>query len=171
MKNVVKFYLSGFYKKPKGLKKPYNPTLGEVFRCYWDHPNTNSKTFYIAEQVTFGLKLIKFVLLKSNSYKKVSHHPPVTAFYVTNRKEGFCICGTILARSKFYGNSVSAIMDGQVKLILLNRGEEYIISMPYANCKGILIGKLTMELGGKVNIQCVKTGYTADIEFKLKVNS
>ena len=60
-------------------------------------------------------------------------------------------------------------MEGNVKLILLNRGEEYVISMPYANCKGILIGKLTMELGGKVNIECVKTGYSAEIEFKLKV--
>jgi hypothetical protein len=51
MKNVVKFYLSGFYKKPKGLKKPYNPVLGELFRCYWSSPNNDSKTFYIAEQV------------------------------------------------------------------------------------------------------------------------
>ena len=59
-------------------------------------------------------------------------------------------------------------MDGEVKLILLSRGEEYIITMPYANCKGILIGKLTMELGGKVCIQCAKTGYSAEIEFKLK---
>lgn len=148
MKSVVKFYLSGFYKKPKGLKKPYNPILGEIFRSYWYNPKTDSKTFYIAEQV--------------------SHHPPVTTFYVSNRKEGFCIYGNILARSKFYGNSVSAIMDGSAKLILLNRGEEYNISLPYANCKGILIGKLTMELGGKVSIECAKTGYSTEIEFKLK---
>ena len=45
MKTVVQWYLSGFYKKPKGLKKPYNPILGETFRCYWQHPN-GSKTFY-----------------------------------------------------------------------------------------------------------------------------
>ena len=43
--------------------------------------------------------------------------------------------------------------------------------MPYANCKGILIGKLTMELGGKVTIVCEKTRYSADIEFKLKVKT
>ena len=43
-------YFEGFYKKPKGLKKPYNPILGETFRCCWSHPN-GSKTFYIAEQV------------------------------------------------------------------------------------------------------------------------
>lgn len=148
MKSVIKFYLSGFYKKPKGLKKPYNPILGEVFRSYWYNPKTDSKTFYVAEQI--------------------SHHPPITSLYVSNRKEGFCIYGTILARSKFYGNSVSAIMEGHLKLMLLNRGEEYLITMPYANCKGILLGKLTMELGGKINIECIKTGYSAEIEFKLK---
>ena len=51
MKSVVRWYFSGFYKKPKGPKKPYNPVLGETFRCYWAHPQTGSRTFYIAEQV------------------------------------------------------------------------------------------------------------------------
>ena len=34
---------------------------------------------------------------------------------------------------------------------------------------GILIGTLTMELGGKVTIECEKTGYRAELEYKLKV--
>ena len=50
MKTVLLLYLSGFYKKPKGLKKPYNPILGELFRCCWKHPN-GSTTFYSTEQV------------------------------------------------------------------------------------------------------------------------
>lgn len=148
MKSVVKWYLSGFYKKPKGLKKPYNPIIGESYRCYWDHPNTNSRTFYIAEQL--------------------SHHPPVTGFYVTNRKDGFNISGSVLAKSKFYGNSLSALLEGTAKLTFLKRGEDYFITMPYAHCKGILIGTLTMEMGGKVSLTCPKTGYRCDLEFKLK---
>ncbi|XP_019880749.1 oxysterol-binding protein-related protein 8 [Aethina tumida] len=147
MKTVVKWYLSGLYKKPRGLKKPYNPILGETFRCYWLHPN-GSKTFYLAEQV--------------------SHHPPVSAFYVTNRQDGFSISASILARSKFYGNSTSAILDGTAVLSLLPRGEDYRLTVPYAHCKGILMGTLTMELGGKVSIDCEKTGYYTEIEFKLK---
>ncbi|XP_046986423.1 oxysterol-binding protein-related protein 8 [Schistocerca americana] len=147
MKGVVKWYLSGLYKKPKGLKKPYNPILGETFRCYWEHPNS-SRTFYIAEQI--------------------SHHPPVSAFYVTNRRDGFCISASILAKSKFYGNSTSAILDGVAVLTFLPRGEDYSITIPYAHCKGILMGTLTMELGGKVTIECEKTGYRTEIEFKLK---
>ncbi|XP_076450983.1 oxysterol-binding protein-related protein 8-like isoform X2 [Babylonia areolata] len=148
MKSVVRWYLSGFYKKPKGLKKPYNPVIGEVFRCCWLHPATGSRTFYIAEQV--------------------SHHPPITVFHVTNRKDGFNISGSILARSKFYGNSLSAILDGVATLSFLERGEDYFITMPYAHCKGILIGTLTMELGGKVTVDCPKTGYKCELEFKLK---
>ncbi|XP_052245165.1 oxysterol-binding protein-related protein 8-like isoform X3 [Dreissena polymorpha] len=148
MKSVVKWYLSGFYKKPKGLKKPYNPIIGETLRCFWEHPQTSSRTFYIAEQL--------------------SHHPPITGFYVTNRKDGFNISGSILAKSKFYGNSLSAILEGTAKLTFLKRGEDYYITMPYAHCKGILIGTLTMEMGGKVSLSCPKTGYRCDLEFKLK---
>ena len=147
MKTVVQWYLSGFYKKPKGLKKPYNPILGETFRCYWQHPN-GSKTFYLAEQV--------------------SHHPPISSFYATNRQDGFTIAGTILAKSKFYGNSTSAILSGVATLSLIGRGEDYVMTMPYAHCKGILMGTMTMELGGKVQISCEKTGYNTEMEFKLR---
>lgn len=147
MKLITKWYLSGFYKKPKGLKKPFNPILGETFRCYWQHP-TGSRTYYIAEQV--------------------SHHPPVSAFYVSNRQDGFSLSCSILAKSKFYGNSTSAILDGLAQLTLLPRGENYTLSSPYAHCKGILMGTLSMELGGKVTIECENTGYKTELEFKLK---
>ena len=66
---------------------------------------------------------------------QVSHHPPISSFYVTNRQDGFTISGTILAKSKFYGNSTSAILDGVATLSLLTRGEDYNMSMPYAHCK------------------------------------
>ncbi|KAJ8704873.1 hypothetical protein PYW08_012193 [Mythimna loreyi] len=145
---VVRWYLSGLYRKPRGLKKPYNPVLGETFRCCWKHGAGESYTFYLAEQV--------------------SHHPPVSAFYVTNRKEGFVIEGSLLAKSKFYGNSTSAILEGIARIHLLNWGETYITTAPYAHCKGIVIGTLSMELGGKVHIMCPDNGYQADVEFKLR---
>lgn len=34
---------------------------------------------------------------------------------------------------------------------------------------GILYGTMTMELGGKVTIDCEKTNHRAELEFKLKV--
>ncbi|CAN9498790.1 unnamed protein product [Ophioblennius macclurei] len=148
IKQVLRWYLSGFYKKPKGLKKPYNPILGETFRCCWLHPQTDSCTFYIAEQV--------------------SHHPPISAFHVCNRKDGFSISGSILAKSKFYGKSLSAILDGKARLLFLSRDEEYVITMPYAHCTGILYGTMTLELGGKITIECEKTKCLTELEFKLK---
>jgi hypothetical protein len=148
MKQVIRWYLSGFYKKPKGLKKPYNPIIGEWFRCVWPHQDNSSRTFFVSEQV--------------------SHHPPVSAFYVSNRKDGFCVNGSILCKSKFYGNSTQIILDGTAVLTFLERGEEYTMSFPYVNCKGILIPPIVLELGGKVFIQCEKTGYRTDLEFKLK---
>ena len=33
---------------------------------------------------------------------------------------------------------------------MLNRGEDYVITMPYAHCKGLILGTLTMEMGGQV---------------------
>ena len=44
-----------------------------------------------------------------------------------------------------------------------------ILSQIYLFHTGILLGTLTAELGGKVVINCEKTGYSAEIEFKLKV--
>ncbi|CAJ0570251.1 unnamed protein product, partial [Mesorhabditis spiculigera] len=147
MIKVTKFYLSGFYKKPKGLKKPYNPILGETFRCSWHHPD-GSTTYYIAEQI--------------------SHHPPISTIFITNKKAGFNVAGTILAKSKYYGNSLSAMMLGNLRLTLLKRGETYSVSLPYANCKGIMIGTLTMELGGPVTIECDRTAYSTTLDFQLK---
>jgi hypothetical protein len=34
----------------QGVKKPYNPIMGEVFHCKWDYGDKGS-TLYIAEQV------------------------------------------------------------------------------------------------------------------------
>lgn len=42
-------------------------------------------------------------------------------------------------------------MIGTIRITLLNRGETYTATLPYANCKGIMIGTLSMEYGGQVN--------------------
>lgn len=75
----------------------------------------------------------------------------------------FCRC----LLSAFVGNSILAILDGNAKLKLLNRGEEYIMTMPHLICKGMLFGKLSMDLGGKVTITCPTTGYSAELNFSV----
>jgi hypothetical protein len=146
MVSITRWYLSGFYIRPKGVKKPYNPILGEIFRCQWDHGT--SKSFYVSEQV--------------------SHHPPVSAFYASNRSVGLAINGFVNFRSKFMGNSTAAIMDGSATLYFLRLDEAYTISFPTVYARGILWGTLLMEIGGTVYITCEKTGLQAEIEFKTK---
>ena|SRR5581483_10508359 len=40
MVQVLRWYLSAFHagRKSSIAKKPYNPILGEVFKCYWNVP-------------------------------------------------------------------------------------------------------------------------------------
>lgn len=59
-------------------------------------------------------------------FTQVSHHPPVSAFYVSNRKDGFCMSGSITAKSKFYGEEAPG--DGgsmRVVLGLVEGGEDF----------------------------------------------
>lgn len=81
----------------------------------------------------------------------------MSSIYVTNRRAGFNIAGTILAKSKYYGNSISAMMIGSLRITLLDYDETYTVTLPYANCKGIMIGTLCMEYGGEVSLQVLAT--------------
>ena len=150
--NLTRWYLSGFYLGPKGVKKPYNPILGEIFRCRWDHPPTpelpfESQTLFYAEQV--------------------SHHPPISAFYITNRKVGFVINFAIRFKSRFNITHVLAILHGSAKIHLLNRNEEYTIDFPKAKASGWFT-TLKSEIVDKVTISCESTGCSTEIKFKSK---
>ena len=47
--------------------------------------------------------------------------------FVTSHDTGWCVSA---------GNSLSALLDGSARLTFLARGEDYVITMPYAHCKG-----------------------------------
>lgn len=44
MVQTVRWYLSAFHagRRSHVAKKPYNPILGEIFKCYYDIPNVSS---------------------------------------------------------------------------------------------------------------------------------
>ncbi|KAI0073751.1 Oxysterol-binding protein [Panus rudis PR-1116 ss-1] len=146
---VLQYYLAGWHIKPKGVKKPYNPVLGEFFRCRYDYKD-GTKGFYIAEQV--------------------SHHPPISAFYYISPENKVAIVGELRPKSKFLGNSVSTQMEGENRVFLLGRPEdgEYVISMPNMYARGILWGKMVLELGDTCTAKNEKNGYVADLTFKTK---
>lgn len=146
---VLQYYLAGWHIKPKGVKKPYNPVLGEFFRCRYDYPN-DTQGFFIAEQV--------------------SHHPPISAFYYISPANKVAIVGELRPKSKFLGNSVSTTMEGENRITLMGRPEdgEYVITMPNMYARGILFGKMVIELGDACTARNDAQDLNADIEFKTK---
>jgi len=146
--DVVKYFLSGWHIRPKGVKKPYNPVLGEFFRCKWKSNNTHP-SFYIAEQV--------------------SHHPPISAYFFTDMEHDIVAMGNFKPKSKFLGNSIVSIMSGSSFLYFTNiPDEEYVILNPNVYARGILFGTLCMEVGDLSTIRCEKNDLQAEIEFKTK---
>lgn len=149
--DVVRYFLSIWHVRPKGVKKPYNPVLGELFRCRWEFSN-GTEGFYVCEQV--------------------SHHPPISAYVFTSPDNNIIITGDVKPTSKFLGNSAATIMGGSSKIRFLNRpGEEYLVTYPNIYARGILFGTMYVELGDSVTIKCPKTNLSCDIEFKVKVGS
>jgi len=145
---VTKWYLSGFHFKPPGVKKPYNPILGEVFSCKWNHGDQGT-TMYVAEQV--------------------SHHPPISAFHFVNRKAGWFVNCALRPRSKFLGNSAASIMEGEGQLVVLPLGNEtYSFTLPSYYVRGLLIGVMRMEIAGDITITCKETNLTMNMTFKNK---
>ena len=58
------------------------------------------------------------------SLAAVSHHPPVSAFYYVSPANKIAIVGELRPKSKFLGNSVSTVMEGQSRITLLDRPED-----------------------------------------------
>ena len=81
MVQVVRWYLCSFHagRKSGVAKKPYNPILGEVFRCHWDLTNEKEDD----NSLKSGAKLVRdgpipWCTENQLSFvaEQVSHHPP-----------------------------------------------------------------------------------------------
>ncbi|KAI1307354.1 hypothetical protein EDD11_004501 [Mortierella claussenii] len=145
---VTRYFLSGWHIKPKGVKKPYNPILGEQFRAKWTFAD-GTEAFYVAEQV--------------------SHHPPISAYYYASPENNLRIVGDLLPKSKFLGNSAATLMQGEINVAFTNRpGEEHFITMPNVYARGILFGTMLMELGDAAAVKCPKLDLVCTLEFKVK---
>ncbi|KAJ3019185.1 hypothetical protein HKX48_002319 [Thoreauomyces humboldtii] len=147
--DVVMYFLSGWHIRPKGVKKPYNPVLGEFFRCRWKFPD-GSESFYVCEQV--------------------SHHPPVSVYVYINPQNDIWISGDLRPKSKFLGNSAATIMQGTSRIAFRRSfpGEEYVVTLPNVYARGILFGSMHLEMGDAVTVRCTKNDLLADIEFQTK---
>uniref|UniRef100_A0A3Q3QIE0 Oxysterol-binding protein n=1 Tax=Monopterus albus TaxID=43700 RepID=A0A3Q3QIE0_MONAL len=170
----VEYYLTAFHEGRKGAvaKKPYNPVLGETFHCSWEVPRDKVKPLVRTnlgstqepskgDDSLGGCYRVRFVA------EQVSHHPPVSGFYCESQERRMCVNAHVWTKSKFMGMSIGVSMVGEGVLYLLEHDEEYVFTLPCAYARSILTVPW-VELGGKVSINCVKSGYSATVTFHTK---
>ncbi|XP_068721373.1 oxysterol-binding protein-related protein 11-like isoform X1 [Montipora capricornis] len=166
---VLEFYLTSFHAGRKGAlaKKPYNPILGETFRCSWQIPSKTNPQKPLAsnsfENSSTGSDDRKVTFIA----EQLSHHPPISGFYAECPSKKVCFNAHIWTKSKFYGMSIGVVNHGEGVISLLEHNEDYVITFPSTYCRSILTFPW-VELGGKVHITCAKTGYNASVTFHTK---
>ncbi|KAL0096397.1 hypothetical protein J3Q64DRAFT_1669198 [Phycomyces blakesleeanus] len=119
-------------------KKPYNPILGEQFRCNLGDVSC------ICEQVR--------------------HHPPISAFYLEDEKAGVSLNGHCGQKSKFKGTSIKIEQVGRAVLYVKPWNEQYLIDFPDLMIRGVFTGAAFIELSGACTIMCTN-GAKSVIEF------
>jgi len=161
---VLKWYLSSFSASRKSTiaKKPYNPIIGEIFRCWWELPLVKPKAQSKSPPISW-CKSNDLVFLA----EQVSHHPPISSFYVECDSRNISFTGHIYTKSAFMGMAVAVHNIGEGRVNLLDHGEDYVVTFPSAYGRSILTTPW-VELGGKCDISCPQTGYRAEVEFKCK---
>lgn len=145
MLHVIHFFLSSLYRV-KLYKKPYNPVVGESHYCFIE--SAGKKTRYLGEQVT--------------------HHPPVSAFYMDREEEGVSVQGNISFGVKFHVNSATVATNGFIKVKLDKHDEEYTFdkSTPDLLMKNVVFGTRQMKWQKGIEVLCPNSGFKATITFQ-----
>ncbi|CAG9804550.1 unnamed protein product [Chironomus riparius] len=167
MLQVVRWYLSAYHagRKSAVAKKPYNPIIGEIFRCHWNIPEyeIQDNTNVVDEGPIPWCKSDQLTFIA----EQVSHHPPISAFYAEHYSKKISFSAHVWTKSKFLGLSIGVHNIGQGIVTLCDLNEEYILTFPNGYGRSIL-SVPWIELGGNVTIKCPKTGYHAEIDFLTK---
>jgi len=161
---VIKWYLTSFHAGRNGsvAKKPYNPIIGETFRCFWKTgPSDSTSPLNKRGPVPWSREDDVCFLAE-----QVSHHPPVSAFYAENIEKRIQFSGHIWTKSQFHGLSIGVENIGNGKLELLDSNESYDLTFPSGYCRSILTVPW-VELGGETRVTS-STGYRADVKFHTK---
>ncbi|KAI7888520.1 uncharacterized protein EV154DRAFT_517289 [Mucor mucedo] len=146
---AIKWFISSLNgsfssRVPKGEweKKPFNPILGEQFLCQWQ-----DNTRIVCEQV--------------------SHHPPVSGFYIENKEAGVIVNGHDGQKTRFSGTQMLVDQIGYCTLKLTQRDETYLFTLPSVSVNGIWYAAPYVELYGTSFVHS-SSGFSAAIEYTTK---
>jgi len=126
-----------------GEKKPLNPFLGEIFVGKWESDKFGD-TVLLSEQV--------------------SHHPPITAYAVENKKYNTILEGYNGVRASMSTTALNVRQFGHALLEYKDLDETYLITLPPLHIEGMLSFQPFVELEQKSIIQSSK-GYYTVIEY------
>lgn len=167
---VVRWYLSAFHGGNRTLaKKPYNPIIGEIFRCHFKVPGQTdgelrAVTLFKVASVAGGCEYAKGGPCPTANdsdltfiAEQVSHHPPgeaffkennifkclliVSAVYVEHPASQIQCVGHIWTKGTFLGLSIGVHMVGNMRISLLKLDEHYTVTFPtgYGRCALVCI--------------------------------
>jgi hypothetical protein len=143
--NTLKQQYCSRSEKLGSEKKPLNPFLGELFLGTWD--DEFGQTKLVSEQV--------------------SHHPPVTAYCITNDKYRIRLQGYNGQKASF-SRTIHVKQIGHALLTLYPPGsdqpETYLITLPALHIENLIYGAPFVELGRFIHIVS-SSGYVAKIDF------
>ncbi|ATZ54999.1 hypothetical protein BCIN_11g03080 [Botrytis cinerea B05.10] len=125
-------------------KKPLNPFLGELFLGKWE--DACGTTELISEQV--------------------SHHPPVTAYQISNKKHGVYLQGYNAQKASF-SRTINVKQIGHAVFSIPAYNETYLITLPNLHIEGLIFGSPFVELEAKSYITS-SSGFTAKIDYSGK---
>jgi len=156
-KRVLKWFIStlkGQYTSRNETmgseKKPLNPVLGELFYGHWPDKNGRGWTTLVVEQV--------------------SHHPPITAYYITNPSRKIALQGHSAQKTSFSGGNIIVKQLGHATLTITlpdGQKEDYLITLPRLRIEGLWYGSPYIEVTESSYIQS-SSGWLSTIKYQGK---
>ena len=143
---IMRWWLSGYHLRPRGVKGCFNPVLGETLHSVFHIPGQEDTITYLAEQV--------------------SHHPPLSVFRALHEATGQQVIGAYYPRPTFVNLNCAASMgEGGWTLSIPAHKETWKATWPAGYVSGICAGTLEMQLVGDIRFTCAESGVRGQIVF------
>jgi hypothetical protein len=96
----------------------------------------------------------------------LSHHPPATAYSITNKEHGVHLQGYNAQKASF-SKTINVKQIGHAVYTLAAYDETYLITLPNLHIEGLIFGAPFVELNGQTYITS-SSGFTAKIDYSGK---
>lgn len=123
-------------------KKPFNAVIGEQHIAWIEH-DENNWSEYISEQV--------------------SHHPPISAFFLRNKKENIILNSNLEFAVHFGGNHATIVSNGGVSLETGFESYKMNKISPNMVIQRVVWGTKYFMWDGEISMECPATGYKVEM--------